>query len=171
VEGLRTSIWRPSVFLCFPQYLHKVLPQYTSVSIVTRSQAGQDRNYGFKPRKANNFSLLKNVDSGSGAHGASYSMAFPLEVQRLWRNAEYSHPSRADIRKEWRYTSTTRYAFMASTGTNWPSYITLNSILSNNWPWWLFLILLNVITHCWIHINYANKSNCEHMPDSLSTTP
>jgi hypothetical protein len=85
---------------------------------VTRSQAGQDRNYGFNPRNANHFSLLKNVESGPGAHGASYSMVFFLEVQRLWRDAEYSHPSRADIRKEWRYTSTTRYVFMASTGTN-----------------------------------------------------
>jgi hypothetical protein len=60
--------------------------------------------------------------------------------------------------------------FMASTGTNWPSHLTLNNILSNSWPWWLFSFL-NVITHCWIHINYANKSIYEHMPDSLSTTP
>jgi len=124
-EGIRTSIWRPEGFLCFPQYLHKLLPQYTSFSIVTRSQAGQERNCGLKPGKSNDFSLLKNVESGSGAHGSSYSVAFPLEVQRLWRDSESSHSSRADIRKERRYSSTTRYAFMASTETNWPSYLTV----------------------------------------------
>jgi hypothetical protein len=43
---------------------------------------------------------------------------FFVEVQRLWRDAEYSDPSRTDIRREWRYTSTSRYASMASAGTN-----------------------------------------------------
>jgi hypothetical protein len=169
-EGIRTSIWRPEGFLCFPQYLHKVLLQYTSFSIVTRSQAGQYRNCGLTPGKSNYFSLLKNVESGSGVHGTSYSMAFPLEVQRLWCDSESSHPSRADIRKELRYTSTTRYAFMASTGTDWPSYLTLNSILSKNWPWRLVLVILNVITHCWIHRNYVNKSIYEYMPNTVYHT-
>jgi hypothetical protein len=39
--------------------------------------------------------------------------AFSLEVKRLGREADHSHPSSAEVKIAWQYTSTPQYAFMA----------------------------------------------------------
>lgn len=52
---------------------HSARSRNSSVGIVTKPQAGQDRNRGLNPGNAKDFSLLKNVETGCGAQGTSYS--------------------------------------------------------------------------------------------------
>jgi hypothetical protein len=81
------------------------------------------------PAGAGNFSLHHRLQNGSGAHLASYPMvpgAISLGVKRPGREADYSHPSSAEVKSEWCYTSTPQYTLMAwysvnkSTGTTSP---------------------------------------------------
>jgi hypothetical protein len=47
----------------------------SSISTVTRLQTGQPKNRGVRiPEKARDFSLLQNVQTGSGSHPVSYSL-------------------------------------------------------------------------------------------------
>jgi hypothetical protein len=58
---------------------------------------------GFRiPEEAGNFSLHHRVQTGSGAHPASYPMCagnLPLGVKRLRRKAVYSPPSSAEVKE------------------------------------------------------------------------
>ena len=77
-----------------------------------------------------NFSLLQNVQTGSGAHPASYSIgmgkgAHSLGVKQPGYEGDNSPPSNAEVKNERIYTSTLLYAFMAWIGTNLPLPFTL----------------------------------------------
>jgi hypothetical protein len=55
------------------------------------------------------FSLHHRVQTGSGAHPASYPMdngALSLGVKPPGREADHSHPSSAEVKNAWSYTST-----------------------------------------------------------------
>jgi hypothetical protein len=62
------------------------------------------------------FSLLYVVQTGSGVHLTSYPMgtggSFP-GVKLPGREADYSPPASAEVKKMWIYTSIPPYAFMA----------------------------------------------------------
>jgi hypothetical protein len=56
------------------------------------------------------------VQTGSGAHPASYSLGTggsSLELKRPRREAGHSPPSNAEIKNAWSYNTTPQYAFMA----------------------------------------------------------
>jgi hypothetical protein len=62
------------------------------------------------------FSLLHVVQTVSGVHPASYPMgivAFFPGIKRTGREADYSSPTSAEVKKTWIYTSTSPYAFTA----------------------------------------------------------
>jgi hypothetical protein len=56
------------------------------------------------------------VQTGSGAHPASYTMgtggSFP-GIKRPGREVDHSTPTSAEVKKMWIYTSTPPYVFMA----------------------------------------------------------
>jgi hypothetical protein len=61
------------------------------------------------PAEAGNFSLQYRVQTGSGAHPASYRVgtrALSLRVKRPGREAGHSPPSSAEVKNAWSYTST-----------------------------------------------------------------
>jgi hypothetical protein len=68
------------------------------------------------PAGAGNFSLRHRVQNVSGAHLAPYPMgtrgSFP-GVKRPGREADHSHPSSAEVKNAWSYTSIPQYVFMA----------------------------------------------------------
>jgi hypothetical protein len=70
------------------------------------------------PAGAGNFSLHHRVQTGSGAHLASYLMgtsgSFFLAVRRPGFEADRLPSSSAEVKNAWNCTSTIRYAFMAS---------------------------------------------------------
>jgi hypothetical protein len=66
-----------------------------------------------------NFSFPQYVQTGCGAHPASYSMetgVFPPRVKREGRFVDYSPLSSAEVRNDWSYTSAPAYSFMVWTG-------------------------------------------------------
>jgi len=78
---------------------------------------------GSNPRTARDFSLLRNVQTGSEAHPASYSMRDSfLGVKRPGPEVNYSPPSSAEAKTEWIYTSSPLYAFMTWTGKTLPFF-------------------------------------------------
>jgi hypothetical protein len=62
------------------------------------------------------FSLRHRVQTGSGAHPASYPVgtrgSYP-EIKRLGREADHSVPSSAEVKNSWCYTSTPQYILKA----------------------------------------------------------
>jgi hypothetical protein len=61
-------------------------------------------------------SLRQRVQTGSGAHPASYLMAAgssSLRVKRSGRETDHSPPSGAEVKNAWSYTSTHPYVFTA----------------------------------------------------------
>jgi len=56
------------------------------------------------------FSLLKNMQTDSGVHPTYCSVVTgrvpSLEVKRPWHEADHSPPYRAEVKNEWRSTST-----------------------------------------------------------------
>jgi hypothetical protein len=70
----------------------------------------------FESRWGQEFSLLHVVQTGSGAHPASYPMgtggSFP-GVKRQGREADHSPSTSAEVKEMWIYTSTPLYVFMA----------------------------------------------------------
>jgi hypothetical protein len=70
----------------------------------------------FYTRQGPNIFPLHVVQIGSGTHPASYPMGTGVSftgVKRLGREADYSPPTNAEVKKMWIYTSTLPYAFMA----------------------------------------------------------
>jgi hypothetical protein len=86
------------------------------VSILNWLLAGRP---GFDPCRGNDkiFSLRHRVQTGSRANPASYTMRSGggslMGVKRPGREGYHSHPSSAEIRNAWSYTSTPQYIFMA----------------------------------------------------------
>jgi hypothetical protein len=60
---------------------------------------------------AGNFSLHHCVQNGSGAHPASYPMSTGGKAAGVW--SYHSHPSSAEVKNTWNYTSTPQYIFMS----------------------------------------------------------
>jgi hypothetical protein len=84
----------------------------SSVSIVTM---GWMTRVKF-PARAKRFSLSLHVQTGSGAHPASYPMntgSFYPEVKRPGCEADHSPPYSAKVKKKWSYTFTNPQVFMA----------------------------------------------------------
>jgi hypothetical protein len=97
-----------------------------------------DRMIGVRfPAGAGNFSLRPRVQTGSGAHPASYPVGNRgsfLGVKRPRREADHSPPPTAEVKKnEWIYTSTPPIrlhgvALKLSTGTSLLSYIVIQLV-------------------------------------------
>jgi hypothetical protein len=63
----------------------------------------------FESRWGQEFSLIHVIQTGSGAHPASYPMgtgALPPGVKRPKREADHSPPNSVEVKKTWVYTST-----------------------------------------------------------------
>jgi hypothetical protein len=54
---------------------------------------------------AGNFPLHHHVQTGSGAHPASYPMALSLAVKWPGHEADHSPPSSSEVKNVWHYTS------------------------------------------------------------------
>jgi hypothetical protein len=67
--------------------------------------------------KDQEFSLLRGVQTGSGAHPLSYQMGtggpFIRGKKRPFREAGNSTPTSAEVKKTWIYTSTRPYVVIA----------------------------------------------------------
>jgi hypothetical protein len=75
-----------------------------------------DRGVGVQFRYGQEFALLHVVQTGCGAHPTSYPMGtgtLSPGVKRQGREADYSPPVSAEVKKMWIYTSTPPYPFMA----------------------------------------------------------
>jgi hypothetical protein len=87
----------------------------SSVGIVTGYGLDCRRLEVQVPTGAGDFSLLHRVQTGSGAHPASYPTGTEGSfrgVRRTGREADQSPPSSAEVKNAWRYTFTP-YVFMA----------------------------------------------------------
>ena len=67
---------------------------------------------------ARGFSLPQNVQTGSWAHQASYSVCTGLFP--VGSDVDHSPPYNAEIRSEWSCTSAPLYTFLEWTGTTFP---------------------------------------------------
>jgi hypothetical protein len=75
-----------------------------------------NREVGVRVPVGLEFSLLHNVQTGSGAHPASYPMvqgALSPGVKRQGREADHPPPASIEVKIMWIYTYTPPYAFMA----------------------------------------------------------
>jgi len=69
------------------------------------------------------FYLLRNVQTGSGAHPASYLMdkgGFFPRIKRPGREFYHWSPSIPRVKNEWSYTSTSRLCLHCVDRKNWP---------------------------------------------------
>jgi hypothetical protein len=85
--------------------------------VVIRLNFGLD-NWGSFPSKGSDgiFSLHHRVQTGSGAHPASYPMGTGRSfsgVKQLGYEADHSPPSSAEVKNVWNDTSIPQYVFMA----------------------------------------------------------
>jgi hypothetical protein len=73
---------------------------------------------GFEPRQRQVFFFLQSVLTGHGALSDSYSMGTELYPgdKAEGRDIEHLPPTKAEMKNEWGYTSTTLYAFTVWTG-------------------------------------------------------
>jgi hypothetical protein len=88
---------------------------------------------------AGDFCLHHRIQTGSGAHPASYPIgakgSFP-GVKRPGREADHSLQPSAEVKNAWSYTSTPQYAFMAlcSVKAQGQLYLYLYVLFSWYWP-------------------------------------
>jgi hypothetical protein len=82
--------------------------------LVAVGTAGRPRNRSI-PGRGKRFSLIHSVQTGCGAHPASYTMGTrgSLEVKLLERETDSSSPSSAEGQDWWSYTSIPLYVLMA----------------------------------------------------------
>jgi hypothetical protein len=103
----------------FLDIIHR--PVYISVSrgIAVGIATGyglDDRAAGVRVLVRSEFSLLHIVQTGSGAHTASFQWVpgdLSPGVKRLGGETDHSPPASAEVKKIWMYTSIPPYAFMA----------------------------------------------------------
>jgi hypothetical protein len=99
-------------------------------SVFGKATGSKTEESSFHSRHRQEIFSSQSIQTGSGAHPASYSMAmrggalFP-RIKRPGREAEYSHPSRADVKAVCSCTSTVPFAFKACTGTTLPFTFTV----------------------------------------------
>jgi len=80
-----------------------------------------------------NFSPLQGIWNGSGVHTASYlkgTGTFSLVVDWLGCETDFSLPPNKEFKNEWRYISTSLYAFMTCMGTSFALHIVLIILIS-----------------------------------------
>ena len=112
--GFEPKIERPQAHVLDLTHCLRVI-NYTE--IVTGLRARRPRNRGLNLGRRNKFLLLRFVQTGPGAHPASYSVGteggtlFP-GVNRLGCEAYLPFQCRAKFKNEWRYTSTLPHAFL-----------------------------------------------------------
>jgi hypothetical protein len=70
-----------------------------------------DRGVGVRVPIGSRIFSKRSVQTGSGAHPASYPMG--TGVKRQGREADHSLPTSAEVKKTWIYTSIPLYVFMA----------------------------------------------------------
>ena len=84
------------------------------------------------------FSVLQNIQTGSGAHPASYSMGSGVLTRGLKqpeREVYYSSPSSAESKKEWRYNSLPRRHLRDVDGKKFSFYLATVSTHEIHVPW------------------------------------
>jgi len=81
------------------------------IADTTVQLASRLRNRVSIPCKRRDFSFLQNIQTISGAHPISYSVA--TGIKRLGHESDYSFPSSDEIENEWSYSSIPSLAFMA----------------------------------------------------------
>jgi hypothetical protein len=64
------------------------------------------------------FSLLHNVQTGSGAHPATYTMVTGDTCKQQGREADHSPPSSTEVKNAWSFTSTLSCALSWCAGTS-----------------------------------------------------
>ena len=72
------------------------------------------------------FFLLQNIQTGSGAHTAFYSMGtgvLPRGLKQSGREVNHSSPSSAEAENEWRYNSLPRIHLRDVDGENFLFYL------------------------------------------------
>jgi len=80
---------------------------------------------------ARELSILQNVQTGSAAHPASYSMGY--WAHPLKHEDDHSTPSSTIVKNEWRYTSTPPILLYGMQGTISTScLITVSFLIGNN---------------------------------------
>jgi hypothetical protein len=102
-----------------------------SVGIATGNGLN-DRGSEFESRKGQEFPLLHVVQTGSGAHPASYTMgngALCPGLKRPGREADHSPSTSAEVKKMWIYTSTPPYFLMYLFYIFYPYTINLDFIV------------------------------------------
>lgn len=98
------------------------------VGIITRPQAGQQRNRHSIFDMDKRLFLLRSIRTGSRIHPAFCSLctrAVSLEVERPWREADISTPSSVEVKNEWGYASTYPLSFTACVPTGLPRTCTI----------------------------------------------
>jgi hypothetical protein len=127
------AVWRPNNVLVpiWSSYPMLPLPRTGIAQSVQRRATGSTTKVRF-PARVRDSSLLHSIQSGSGAHPASYAMAtggsFP-NVKRPRREADHSPPSTAG-QEWWSNTSTPPYIFTAWQRDNFT--FTLSSLYHHN---------------------------------------
>jgi hypothetical protein len=81
---------------------------------------------GFETRYGKEiFSLLQNVQNGSGAHPASCSVGavvISLGIKRLGREVDHLFPSSDEVKNEWSYTSTSLPQYPQGVDNGWQPF-------------------------------------------------
>jgi hypothetical protein len=88
----------------------------TSAVGIAASYGLDNQRIGVRVPVGQEFSLLYAVQTGSGAHPASYPMgkaALSPGIKRPGRETDHSPPTSSEVKKTWVYTSTFPYVFMA----------------------------------------------------------
>jgi hypothetical protein len=97
------------LFLC----IHELWGSRDSVVGIATGYGLDDWGRSSSPGRVKNF---LHVQTGSGAHPASYPMgtggSFPRGVKRQKGEADHSSPTSAEVKKMWIYTFTPPYTFM-----------------------------------------------------------
>jgi len=112
-----------------------------SVSTVTRQWAGRP---GFDFWQGQGF-FSHHVQTGSGAHPASYTMETSSQgVKWPVREADHSPSTSVEIKNVWRYSSSSRYVFMAyrlfKHRDNFGNRIPAIQPVASHFIYWLILV-------------------------------
>jgi hypothetical protein len=115
VMGSLKAIVPPVCPICSRSFREQFFCVNSAVGIAIGYWLG-DRGFGVRVPVGQEFSLLQIVKTGTGANPTSYPMgtgALSPRVKRPGREADYSFPASAEVKKIWNYTSTPPYAFIA----------------------------------------------------------
>ena len=123
-------------------YGSRIASRNSSVGIETDLWFGRPRGRGPIPSRARDLNFFQSIQIDSGTHQASCSVTtggcFPRrEAAGAWNWKIMA--SSAEVKNEWRCTSTPLYDFMVSTGTNvCPYYIAYSNIFQEALGLWIY---------------------------------